>query len=200
MLDRTLRLPKEKLLLPAAKKLNLSPSLITLVGLGFGLLAAFAAANAWYLGALCFWLTNRILDGLDGEIARIHHRQSDLGAYFDIMADLLIYALMPITLVLGRQESSLGLALAALLSSFYINAGSWMYLSSVLEKRGRGATFQAEKTGVTMPTGLIEGSETVIFYTLFLLLPQQLELLFWFMSLLIAITIIQRLYWASKHL
>lgn len=200
MLDRVLRLPKEKLLVPAAQRLNMAPNWVTFAALVLGLVSAFGATQGWYIFALCFWLANRIVDGLDGEIARLYQRQSDLGAYFDIMTDLLIYALLPLALVWANATPSLCLALAVLISSFYLNAGSWMYLSSILEKRGQGAKQQGEKTGITMPPGLIEGSETVIFFCLFFLLPQQLELLFWLMSLFIGITIIQRLLWAKTHL
>ena len=200
MIDQILRLPKEKLLRPVAKHFNISPGIITGLGLVTGLLAALMASRGWYGFALLFWLLNRLLDGLDGEIARVHGRQTDLGAYFDIMADLLIYALLPLALVLSQLEPKSWLALSALISSFYINAGSWMYLASLLEKRGLGARQKQEKTGITMPGGLIEGGETLLFFTAFLILPQHLAFLFWSMTLLICITIVQRLHWASKHL
>lgn len=200
MLDQSLRSPKEKLLFPVARQFNISPSLITLLGLVFGLLAVFFVTKNLNSLALVFWFTNRLLDGIDGEVARIHKRQTDLGAYFDIMADLLIYSLLPLALVLANPSPANYIALALLFASYYLNAGSWMYLASLLEKRGQGAQARAEKTSITMPAGFIEGSETIIFYSLFLLFPQQLLWLFALYGFFLVLTIGQRLYWAYRNL
>lgn len=200
MLDQALRVPKRILLMPVAKRLNVSPTALTAAGLLTGLAAAVLAALGQPYWALGLWLLNRVIDGLDGEIARAHNRQSDLGGYLDIMADLIIYAALPLGLVLASPSFPEWVALAALLGIFYINAGSWMYLASLLEKRGQGASNTGEATSITMPTGIIEGTETIVFFTLFLILPNQLVVLFALMSVLTLITIIQRLIWATKHL
>lgn len=47
-----------------------------------------------------------------------------------------------------------------------------MYLSALLEKRGAGARASGEPTSVTMPRGLVGGTETVLFYSAFLLFPR----------------------------
>ncbi|CAN5806147.1 CDP-alcohol phosphatidyltransferase family protein [soil metagenome] len=201
MVDKALRVPKRKLLEPLAKRLNgVSPTTLTALGLGAGLLCAVAALFAQSELAFAFWLVNRLLDGLDGELARVFERQSDLGGYFDIMADLVVYAAVPIGLSYGYGGPGVVLALVVLLSTYYVNAGSWMYLSALLEKRSQGAAAQGEATSVTMPSGLVEGAETVVFYSLFLLFPAALPFLFWTMSALVAVTLAQRLVWARRHL
>jgi phosphatidylglycerophosphate synthase len=200
MLDQTLRVPKRVVLMPVAKRLNISPSVFTALGLVTGLAAAVLIGFQQPIWGLALWLLNRVLDGLDGEIARAHGRQSDLGAYFDMMADLAIYAALPLALVLASPSFAAWLSLAALLSSFYINAGSWMYLASLLEKRGLGAKAKGESTSITMPSGIIEGTETIVFYTVFLIIPDQIVILFSLMTLLIGMTIMQRFIWASKKL
>ncbi len=200
MLDQSLRVPKQRVLMPIAKHLNVSPSWFTLVGLIIGLLAVTLLALDEPMWALVLWALNRIIDGLDGEIARMHDRQSDLGGYFDIMADLVIYATLPVAVVIANPSFTAWLAVAVLLVSFYINAGSWMYLSSILEKRNQGAKAKLERTSITMPSGLIEGTETIVFFTLFLLLPQFSVFLFGLMTVLIVFTIFQRIFWAVKVL
>lgn len=201
MVDKALRVPKRKLLEPLAKRLSgVSPTTLTVLGLGAGLLCAAAALFGQSGLALLFWLVNRLLDGLDGELARVFESQTDLGGYFDIMADLVVYAAVPIGLSYGYGGPGVVLALVVLLSTYYVNAGSWMYLSALLEKRSQGAAAQGEATSVTMPSGLVEGAETVVFYSLFLLFPQALILLFWTMSALVAVTLAQRLVWARRHL
>lgn len=51
-----------------------------------------------------------------------------------------------------------------------------------------------------MPNGLIEGAETILFYCLFLLFPTALTFLFWTMSVLVFVTMLQRFVWARRHL
>ena len=51
-----------------------------------------------------------------------------------------------------------------------------------------------------MPTALIEGTETVVAYTLFILLPEQSTLLFAVFGTLVWITVLQRTLWAIRHL
>lgn len=201
MMDKALRIPKERVLQPFIKPLaRVSPTTLTVIGLGVGLAAAVAAAFAQPYLALALWIGNRIVDGLDGELARATERQSDLGGYLDIMADLTIYAAIPLGLSFAQASPGTWLALAVLLSLFYINAGSWMYLSALLEKSKQGAFARSERTSVTMPTGIIEGTETVIFYSLFLIFPAYLTVLFWVLSSLVILTIFQRLWWAQKNL
>ena len=87
-----------------------------------------------------------------------------------------------------------------LLGSFYLNTMSWAYLSALLEKRGRGAARSNERTSITMPSGLIEGSETIVCYSLFLAWPARSVPLFWIMAGLVAVNVIQRVVWASRNL
>ena len=201
MVDKALRAPKKRLLEPLARRLGrVSPTALTLAGFGVGVMAAVAAALSQTWIALGLWLLNRTLDGLDGELARARAKQTDFGGYLDIMADLAVYALIPLGLTLGQPAEITWLALAVMLASFYINAGSWMYLSALLEKRKQGALERGEATSITMPGGLIEGAETIFFYCLFLLFPGLLAPLFFTLSALVLITIGQRLYWAYRTL
>jgi phosphatidylglycerophosphate synthase len=202
MIDKVLRSPKEQLLLPVAARLlrTIHPTTITLVAFGVGVVAAVAAWQQAYGVALALWALNRVLDGLDGTVARLHGKQSDLGGYLDIVLDITIYALVPLALAFGINSADVYMSLAFLLGTFYVNGASWMYLAALLEKRRHGAAMQGELTTVTMPGGLIEGTETIIFYTLFLLLPAYLPVLFTIMGVLVIFTAGQRLVWAMRHL
>lgn len=55
-------------------------------------------------------------------------------------------------------------------------------------------------TSVTMQPALIEGTETVVFYSLFLLFPNHMALLFAVFGGGVVITIVQRLVWAAANL
>ncbi|GIK75702.1 MAG: hypothetical protein BroJett021_46900 [Chloroflexota bacterium] len=201
MLDHTLRAYKDDLLRPIASQLRpISPNTITVIALIVGLGAAGAAAIQAYWLALGLWLLNRLLDGLDGMVARSFARQSDLGGYLDIMFDFVVYAAVPIGLYWADQNSTNALALIFLLGSFYINAASWIYLAAILEKRAAGARARGERTTVAMPDGLIGGAETILFFCLFLSFPSALALLFAIMTGMVLIGVGMRLYWAQRNL
>lgn len=201
MFDHTLRVYKDDMLRPLAVQLRrVSPNAITVVAMVVGMAAAGAAALQWYWAALGLWLLNRVLDGLDGMVARAHDRQSDFGGYLDIVLDFVVYAAVPVGLYLGNQTGMNALALAFLLSSFYINAASWIYLSAILEKRSAGARARGEITTVAMPSGLVGGAETILFFCLFLLWPGALFWLFSAMTVMVLLGVGQRLVWARRNL
>lgn len=186
MFDSTLRPLKDRLSAPLADAVGkrLAPDTVSLLALiaGLGCAASLGLGYRWL--ALALWLLNRLLDGLDGLIARSSGRTSDAGAYLDIMLDFTVYAALPLAMV--WPEPALAYSVALLLGVFYINSASWMYLSALFEKRGAGATARGEATSVSMPRGLVEGSETIVFYTLLILFPTWrlvLMLLFAFLTL-----------------
>jgi phosphatidylglycerophosphate synthase len=201
MLDHSLRVYKDDVLRPLAGKLGrVPPNSITVLAMLVGLASAGTAAIQWYWLALGLWLLNRVLDGLDGMVARAHGRQSDFGGYLDIVLDFVVYAAVPIGLYLGNPTGMNAVSLILLLSSFYVNAASWIYLSALLEKRAAGAGARGELTSVTMPGGLVGGTETILFYAAFLIWPNLLPWLFGAMAAMVALGIAQRLRWARYNL
>ena len=199
MLDGYLRGIKDRLAEPLAQKMsNISPNLLSLVGFIIGLGSAFLVYIGQNAGALILWLLNRGMDGLDGEVARAHNKQDDFGGYLDILSDFVIYAVLPIALVLGAPTEVRMLALIVMLAVFYINATSLLYLAAILEKRG--ATDAEKKTTIVMPAGLIGGFESIVFYCLFIVLPARVTMLFILFTVLVLFTILQRLVWAQRTL
>lgn len=202
MLDPLLRPLKDRLFDPLARRAGrgLSPNAVTMLGCALGVAAGGAALVERYGIGLGLWLLNRALDALDGSLARVQGRRSDLGAYLDLVLDFLVYALIPLGLVLGRPTNDALTAAVVLLASFYVNAASWMVLSSILEKRGQGAAASGAQTGIAIPEGLIGGTETIVFYMLFFLFPDRLVPLFLAMAALVLVTVGQRMAWAMRFL
>jgi phosphatidylglycerophosphate synthase len=202
MFDDWLRSLKDRLLAPWLRRVSpvVRPNAISLVAFMCGVGAAAAAWQRRYGVALCLWLANRALDGIDGTLARVQNAQSDFGGYLDILLDFGIYALIPIGLVAGAPTPGAWQAAVVMLATFYINAASWMYLAAILERRSVAPGPHADRTTVTMPPGLIAGAETFIFYTIFIICPTRLALLFVLMAALVGLTIVQRLVWAAKVL
>ncbi|MCB0028780.1 MAG: CDP-alcohol phosphatidyltransferase family protein [Anaerolineales bacterium] len=201
MFDDLMRRFKEFMLLPLARLfVRVPPASLTLVSLLFGLVTAVLAWQQLYWWAVLGWSLNRIFDGLDGVVARLSGNQSDFGGYLDIVLDFVIYAAVPIGLVAGEPNEQRWLLLALLLGSFYVNGVSWTYLAAILEKRQHGAAARAEETTITMPNGIVGGFLTIVFFYAFLILPFWLDYLFVLMSGLVLLGVIQRLFWARRHL
>lgn len=177
---------------------RVGPIAVTLVAVVPGLGAALCAATGRPILATVLWLVNRLLDGLDGTLARARGRQTDLGAYLDILMDFVVYAAVPIGLAVNADTTNTWIAAAVLLASFYVNTISWAYLSALLARRERETSGQF--TSVTMPGGLIEGAETVVLYALMLAVPSFAPTLFLAMAAAVVITIGQRMVWATRHL
>ena len=201
MFDHLLRGTKDRLLAPLASLLrDVQPNMLSFMALLLGLAAAVAAAGGrWRVGAV-LWLANRVVDGLDGSVARLAGTQTDFGGYFDILLDFVVYAAIPLGFAVHSVDRGVLVMAVLLEGAFFVNACSWMYLAAVLEKRASGAGASGELTTVTMPPALIAGFETIVFFTLFFLFPDRLVTLFALMSALVGINVIQRLLWARKVL
>ncbi|ENE0234023.1 CDP-alcohol phosphatidyltransferase family protein, partial [Escherichia coli] len=91
MLDRHLH-PRIKPLLHQCVRVldkpGITPDGLTLVGFAIGVLALPFLALGWYLTALVVILLNRLLDGLDGALAR-RRGLTDAGGFLDISLDFL---------------------------------------------------------------------------------------------------------------
>lgn len=202
MIDHALRRRKESVLAPIARRLpgRLPPTAITVVALLPGLGAAVAAALGAPGPAVVLWLLNRVLDGLDGTLARLTGRGSDRGAYADMLLDVIVYAAIPVGIAAGDGSRGAWIAASVLLASFYVNAIAWSYLSALLERRGAGARARGELTAVTMPPALVEGAETVVILAIALAVPGLSIALMWIMAGGVFIGVAQRASWAARTL
>ncbi len=203
MFDERLRRAKDRALAPAAARLGRVPPLaITAAGLAVGLACAGAALAGDVPTSLGLWATNRVLDGLDGAVARAHGTTTDRGGYLDLVADFVTYAAIPVAQVAGSANpGALAVPLGLLLGSYYVNAVSWLALGAILDRRDLGnGVAPARETTVAMPTGLIEGAETVAFVAACLAWPGSLGWLFTGFGTLVIATAAQRVAWAWRAL
>mmetsp|Transcript_17262 Transcript_17262/g.67172 ORF Transcript_17262/g.67172 Transcript_17262/m.67172 type:complete len:221 (+) Transcript_17262:160-822(+) len=196
MLDSYLRHVKEAICLPLARLLGgyASPLQITVVGFLVGMLSPFlVAAEHYRWGCLC-WAANRLLDGLDGVVARVTNRQTDFGGYLDIVCDFIVYSALPIGLVVARPSDISFTILAVMESTFFVNGASQFYLATLLEKRqlSEGSEF----TSIDLPVGLIEGTETMVLLTLAIVFHDLLDLWFSIFAVGVTINIVFRVWWA----
>jgi phosphatidylglycerophosphate synthase len=196
MFDQGLRRFKDRCLQRALPHMTcFSPNQWTLISLVVGLCSIAAVFMQLLLLGLLLFLANRALDGIDGAVARATHQQTDFGGYLDLMADFVVYAGLPLAFLFAQPSLALATATSVLLAVFYLNAASWMLLAALLDKRTT-----ITHTTFHMPVGLIEGFETLVFYTLFFIFPQHLVALFYLMAALTSIGIVQRAHWAFLNL
>lgn len=141
---------------------------VTLVGLGLGLLSALLIWGGLSLWALLPLLASRLADGLDGAVARAS-RRTDFGGYLDIAADFLFYGAVPLAFVLNDPVGN-GAAGAFLLASFYFNGTTFLGYATLAAKRGMTTQTQGVKS-LYFSNGLLEGTETILFFVLLCLFP-----------------------------
>lgn len=166
---------------------GVAPLALTATGWLAGIAACVAVASHTWILALILWLTNRLLDGLDGPVAR-RRAASDLGGFLDIVADFSIYAGFIVAVAVAEPQARL--ACLALLSAYYVSGTAFLALSSLIERRGgRGG----DGRSLRFVGGLAEGTETVAVYVLICLVPGQAELIAWLFTVAVAITAVQRL-------
>jgi phosphatidylglycerophosphate synthase len=169
---------------------------VTLIGLGLGLLAALVIALGAPALALVPLLASRIADGLDGAVARAT-KKTDFGGYLDITADFLFYGVIPMGFVWLSPVTN-GAAGAFLLTAFYFNGASFLGYAILAEKHGLKTNAQGQKS-LYYSNGILEGTETIVFFVLLCLLPHYFGPLSWVFGALCFVTAGLRIY-AAKNI
>jgi phosphatidylglycerophosphate synthase len=147
---------------------GLSADMLTLIGFGFGVACAASIGLGWDMLALFLLATGRIFDGLDGSVARAS-QMTDRGGFLDITCDFIFYGSVPLAFAI-RDPQAFALPAAVLLAAFYANGASFLAYSAVAAKRGMETRARGEKS-LYFTVGLMEGTETILFFALFILLP-----------------------------
>mgnify|MGYP003668995498 CR=1 FL=1 len=157
---------------------NVTPNMVTALGFLIGLMAAFALVIQQYYTAAFLIVLSRLADGMDGAIARhaaprsrhpnAKTQESDLGGYYDIVADFLFYSGMVLAFAVGRPENAL---MAAFLIFCFVGTGSsFLAYAIVAAKRGDNHEKQGKKSFYYL-TGITEGSETIAVLLAFCIFP-----------------------------
>lgn len=168
---------------------------MTLLGLVLGLVAAVMIANGLAHLALLPLLAGRVADGLDGAIARATQK-SDLGGFFDIVADFLFYGAVPFGFAWVAPDTN-ALAASFLLLTFYVNGASFLAYAVLAERHGLKTVSRGEKS-LYFTAGLLEGTETILFFVLFCLLPQNFAGVAWVFGVLCLCTTAARVAMAGR--
>ena len=161
---------------------------LTFTGLAFGILGAGAIALGHIGWGLALILANRVCDGLDGAVARVRG-PSDLGGYFDIVADFAFYVSIP--LGFGILSAANTLPALVLVASFVLTGVSFLAFAVLAGKRGETTEAHGRKS-FFYSTGLAEGTETIIVFVAMCLFPAWFAVLAYGYAALCVLTVVQR--------
>lgn len=192
MLDRwTLQWikPPLKTTARALVRTGVSADQLTIAGFFIGMAAVPAIATGYTGLATLLILLNRILDGLDGEVAR-QTTPTDRGAYLDIVLDFIFYAAVVFGFALADPMTN-ALAASALIFSFMGTASTFLAFAILAERRGLHSMTYPSK-GFYYLNGLAEGTETILFLLAMCLLPQWFVPLAWAFFAICILTTITR--------
>jgi phosphatidylglycerophosphate synthase len=147
---------------------DMSANAFSLAGLAIGLTVIPLLAWDRYEVALLVILLNRLIDGLDGAIAR-HKGSTAFGGYLDIMCDMGFYAAVPVGFALAQPGNALWAAL--LLASFVCTAASFLGRAVLAAQRSEPDDGARGRKSFFHAAGIVEGTETILAFVLFCLFP-----------------------------
>ncbi len=193
MFDRQLLAMTKPLVDAVAQTLSkrgVTANQVSLTGFGFGLLAALMVTYGDITLAIIPLLLNRLLDGLDGAVARFS-APTERGAFLDITLDFLFYAAVPLAFAFCDPDRN-ALAAAVLLASFIGTGTSFLAYAIMAEKRGEKSTAYPSKSFYYLG-GLTEGFETVLCFVAMCLWREHFALIAFIYAAMCSVTTVTRL-------
>ena len=192
MIDARLQPLLRAALAPLARALvarGVSADAITVAGFLIGVAALPALATGQFGLALGLIVANRVLDGLDGAVARLSG-PTDRGAFLDIALDFVFYALVPLGFAFHDPATN-ALPAAVLLAAFIGTGSSFLAFAALAARRGlTAADFPAK--GIYYLGGLTEGAETIAVFLAMTLWPGLFAPLAWGFAAACALTTLLR--------
>lgn len=119
--------PDQKNTKKRSRGIYLLPNLFTTAALFSGFYAIASAISGQYEIAAMLIFVSLVLDGLDGRVARMTNTQSDFGAEYDSMADMISFGAAPAIVMYLWSLASLGQA--GLIAAFIHLAGGALRLA-----------------------------------------------------------------------
>ncbi|RUO24525.1 CDP-diacylglycerol--serine O-phosphatidyltransferase [Aliidiomarina minuta] len=128
----------------------LLPNLLTTAGLFSGFYAIVASMNERYEMAAIAIFIAMVFDGLDGRVARMTHTESDFGAEYDSMADIVSFGMAPALVAYNWALADLGKL--GWLAAFIFVAGGALRLARFNTAHNSGAADKRYFQGLAIPS------------------------------------------------
>lgn len=93
---------------PGRKGIYLLPNLFTTAALFSGFYAVVASMNGDYINASVAVFLAMLFDGLDGRVARLTNTQTDFGAEYDSLSDMVSFGIAPALVAFSWSLQGLG--------------------------------------------------------------------------------------------
>jgi phosphatidylglycerophosphate synthase len=199
MLDKAIQRALKPLMTRAARglvRLGLGADAISLAGFAVGMGAAAAIALQHYGVGLVLLLISRLMDGLDGAVARAT-QPTDRGGFLDITLDFLFYASIPLAFAIAEPAQN-ALPAAVLLAAFIGTGSSFLAFAAVAEKRKLQSLAFPDKSFYFLG-GLTEATETIAAFAAMCLWPAAFPLIAYGFAVLCGITIAMRIVWGWQR-
>ncbi len=172
----------------AVARMGIGANAVTLAALAPALGAGLAIACHHYLLALALILTNRLLDGLDGAVARVRGI-TDIGGYLDTLADFAFYVAVPLGFGFAAPANTAPAMI--LIASFTLTGVSFLAFAAIAAKRGNETTAHGTKS-FFYSTGIAEGAETIAVFAAMCLWPALFPVIAYAYAALCLLTVVQR--------
>lgn len=186
MLDTKARKYFEPILLSITKvfiNYKISANFITLLAFFIGIASGlFTYFKMPILAVIFLWISG-FFDAIDGNVARLTNTQSKLGAQIDIVSDRIVELSIIWGLALNNKESLYAMLL--LVSSILISMTVFLTTGMISENNTKKSFYYQ--------AGLMERTEGFIASTIMIIFEKHLTILTYIYSILIIITIIQRI-------
>ena len=198
MFDRSvsqMMAPSIQRLARQTRRLGLTANQLTLLGFLLGMLAAFLIAFEAYLAGAVAILASRLLDALDGAVARLT-QATDAGGFLDIALDFVFYASIPLAFAVSDPARN-ALPAAVLLAAFIGTGSSFLAFAVMAAKRGLRNLATPNKSFYFLG-GLTEASETLLCFMAMCVWPGLFIELAYGFAALCAITTVTRIWWGWK--
>lgn len=170
---------------------------VTWTGFAIGLGAAVCIAHQAFLIGLALLLLSRLLDGLDGAVARLT-QPTDRGAFLDITLDFLFYASIPLAFAWADPARN-ALAAATLLAAFVGTGSTFLAFAVLAERRGLTSAAYPSK-GLYYLGGLTEATETLLVFAAMCLWPAAFPWIAAVFAGLCVLTVFTRLWFGWRAL
>lgn len=146
---------------------GMSPNAMTLLSVGIGIVGAcffVLPKNSYHvLGALLFWL-HSVLDGCDGELARLKFAESRWGGLIDFWGDNVVHSAVFSAIAAGvymRQPSPAPVLLAASAVSGTLLSASLVYWTTMRDKNFGGPLFTSVVRASSQPVSASNSVEKI---------------------------------------
>ncbi|WP_421850661.1 CDP-alcohol phosphatidyltransferase family protein [Marinomonas sp.] len=172
-------------------KLGVKADWITVFGFVIGIMVLPALFFGNTSLALVCVIINRVMDGLDGAVARVQGA-TDLGGYLDITLDFIFYSAVIFGFALMSPVDN-ALAASFLIFSFMGTGSSFLAFAIMAEKR-KIERLEYGRKSLYFLGGLAEGTETIVFLILICLFPSYFAIMAYAFGVICWITTATRIY------